>query len=104
MALMHGIGDRVNRAGMLSPQLLARFDALSAAFGLEQRTFTVIAPKLCTTGSARAPAPASRKRIRVKHGVEHRPVAREEVHLMLIEPTGTPNTGDKATAAARKLA
>lgn len=31
-------------------------------------------------------------------------VAREEVHLMLIEPTGTPNTGDKATAAARTLA
>jgi hypothetical protein len=31
-------------------------------------------------------------------------VAREEVHLLLIEPSGTPNTGDKATAAARKLA
>jgi hypothetical protein len=27
-------------------------------------------------------------------GVEHRPVARDEVHLVLIEPTGTPNTGD----------
>ena len=40
----------------------------------------------------------------VPKGVEHRPVAREEVHLLLIEPTGTPNTGDKATAAARKLA
>ena len=32
-------------------------------------------------------------------GVEHRPVARGEVHILLIEPTGTPNTGDKATAA-----
>ncbi len=40
----------------------------------------------------------------VPKGVEHRPVAREEVHLLLIEPTGTPNTGDAATAAARKLA
>jgi mannose-6-phosphate isomerase-like protein (cupin superfamily) len=40
----------------------------------------------------------------VPKGVEHRPVAREEVHVLLIEPTGTPNTGDKATAAARKLA
>ena len=40
----------------------------------------------------------------VPRGVEHRPVAREEVHLLLIEPTGTPNTGDKATAAPRKLA
>jgi mannose-6-phosphate isomerase-like protein (cupin superfamily) len=26
----------------------------------------------------------------VPKGVEHRPVAREEVHLLLIEPTGTP--------------
>ncbi len=39
----------------------------------------------------------------VPKGVEHRPVAREEVHLMLIEPTGTPNTGDAATAAARRV-
>ncbi|MHC2335329.1 cupin domain-containing protein [Bradyrhizobium sp. USDA 4454] len=39
----------------------------------------------------------------VPKGVEHRPVAREEVHLLLIEPTGTPNTGDKATAAVRKV-
>lgn len=38
----------------------------------------------------------------VPKGVEHRPVAREEVHLLLIEPTGTPNTGDARTAAPRK--
>ena len=40
----------------------------------------------------------------VPKGVEHRPVAREETHLLLIEPTGTPNTGDPTTAAGRKLA
>ena len=40
----------------------------------------------------------------VPKGVEHRPVAREEVHMLLIEPTGTPNTGDAKTAAPRKLA
>ena len=40
----------------------------------------------------------------VPKGVEHRPVAREEVHLLLIEPSGTPNTGDVRTAAPRKLA
>jgi mannose-6-phosphate isomerase-like protein (cupin superfamily) len=40
----------------------------------------------------------------VPKGVEHCPVAHEEVHLLLIEPTGTPNTGDAATAAERKLA
>ncbi len=27
-------------------------------------------------------------------GVEHRPVAKEEVHLLLFEPEGTLNTGD----------
>jgi mannose-6-phosphate isomerase-like protein (cupin superfamily) len=40
----------------------------------------------------------------VPKGVEHRPVAREEVHLLLIESTGTPNTGNAATAAPRRTA
>lgn len=40
----------------------------------------------------------------VPKGVEHRPVAKEEVHILLIEPTGTPNTGDMKTAAPRKTA
>jgi mannose-6-phosphate isomerase-like protein (cupin superfamily) len=39
----------------------------------------------------------------VPKGVEHRPVAHEEVHLLLIEPSGTPNSGDPATAAPRQL-
>ncbi|MGI9411645.1 MAG: cupin domain-containing protein [Hyphomicrobiaceae bacterium] len=38
----------------------------------------------------------------VPKGIEHRPVADEEVHLMLIEPAGTPNTGDQATAAVKQ--
>ena len=37
----------------------------------------------------------------VPRGVEHRPVADGEVHLLLIEPIGTPNTGDEATAAVK---
>jgi mannose-6-phosphate isomerase-like protein (cupin superfamily) len=38
----------------------------------------------------------------VPTGVEHRPCARRgEVKLLLIEPRGTPNTGDDATAAAK---
>jgi mannose-6-phosphate isomerase-like protein (cupin superfamily) len=37
----------------------------------------------------------------VPRGVEHCPVADEEAHMLLIEPTGTPNTGDPATAARR---
>ena len=40
----------------------------------------------------------------VPRGVEHRPVARGEVHLLLIEPEGTPNTGDPATAAEKRRA
>ena len=39
----------------------------------------------------------------VPRGVEHCPMAGEEVHLLLIEPTGTPNTGDPKTAAARNI-
>jgi mannose-6-phosphate isomerase-like protein (cupin superfamily) len=39
----------------------------------------------------------------VPKGVEHCPVAEEEAHVLLIEPRGTPNTGDPATAAARVL-
>lgn len=38
----------------------------------------------------------------VPKGVEHRPVAEEEVHMLLIEPAGTPNTGDPKTAARRR--
>lgn len=37
----------------------------------------------------------------VPRGVEHRPAARRgEVTMLLIEPTGTPNTGDPTTATA----
>ncbi|HUC19615.1 MAG TPA: cupin domain-containing protein [Acetobacteraceae bacterium] len=38
----------------------------------------------------------------VPKGIEHRPVAEDEVHLLLIEPFGTPNTGDTATAAVKE--
>lgn len=35
----------------------------------------------------------------VPKGVEHCPMAEEETQLLLIEPAGTPNTGDHETAA-----
>jgi mannose-6-phosphate isomerase-like protein (cupin superfamily) len=38
----------------------------------------------------------------VPRGVEHQPFAEEEAHLLLIEPSGTPNTGNAATAAPRR--
>jgi len=37
----------------------------------------------------------------VPKGVEHCPKATEEAHVLLIEPVGTPNTGDTATAAQK---
>lgn len=40
----------------------------------------------------------------VPMGVEHRPRARGgEAHILLIESTGTPNSGDVATAAPRRV-
>lgn len=39
----------------------------------------------------------------VPKGAEHCPVAEEEAHILLIEATGTPNTGDEATAAPRRV-
>lgn len=38
----------------------------------------------------------------VPKGVEHRPVAEEEAHILLIEPKGTPNTGDVANAVLKE--
>jgi mannose-6-phosphate isomerase-like protein (cupin superfamily) len=53
---------------------------------LRDRTVTLGAGEMCV----------------VPKGMEHWPVARDEVHLLLIEPTGTPNTGDVRTAAPRQ--
>jgi hypothetical protein len=39
----------------------------------------------------------------VPRGVEHCPGAEEEAHVLLIEPTGTPNTGNFETAAPRSV-
>ena len=39
----------------------------------------------------------------VPKGVAHRPRAVGEAHLLLIEPTGTPNSGDVRTAAPRRV-
>jgi mannose-6-phosphate isomerase-like protein (cupin superfamily) len=37
----------------------------------------------------------------VPKGIRHRPRAEKEAKVMLIEPKGTPNTGDAATASAK---
>lgn len=38
----------------------------------------------------------------IPKGVEHQTFAEDETHLLLIELTGTPNTGDEKTAAPRR--
>jgi mannose-6-phosphate isomerase-like protein (cupin superfamily) len=38
----------------------------------------------------------------VPKGMQHRPVAEEEVHFLIIEPEGTPNTGDEKTAVKKE--
>jgi mannose-6-phosphate isomerase-like protein (cupin superfamily) len=38
----------------------------------------------------------------VPHGVEHRPVANEEVHIILFEPASTLNTGNVEEERTRK--
>lgn len=43
------------------------------------------------------------QRFIVPKGIEHRPRAVGEAHLLLIEPTGTPNSGDVQTAAPRRV-
>lgn len=60
------------------------FLCLSGAVDIELRdkTVTLTEGELCV----------------IPAGVEHRPVARGEAHLLLIEPAGTPNTGDPDTA------
>lgn len=39
----------------------------------------------------------------VPRGMRHRPRALDETHILLIEPSGTPNSGDPATAAPRRV-
>jgi mannose-6-phosphate isomerase-like protein (cupin superfamily) len=39
----------------------------------------------------------------VPAGVEHCPYAEEEAHILLIEPRGTPNTGDSGAPAAAEV-
>ncbi|MEM8787804.1 MAG: cupin domain-containing protein [Pseudomonadota bacterium] len=55
------------------------------ALDIEDRTLTLGPGELCV----------------VPRGVRHRPRAVEEATLLLIEPAGTPNTGDPATAAPK---
>jgi hypothetical protein len=68
-----------------------------------QSTTTQVTFFSCSRASWTSCAIAPSRSDRAK-GVEHRRMAKEEVHLLEIEPTGTPNACDKRTAGPRKTA
>ena len=57
-------------------------------------TFIVIAGKMRIEFRDGATPLNAGEMIVVPKGVEHKPVAEEECHILLIEPVGTVNTGD----------
>lgn len=60
----------------------------------EDELFLVLKGRLRMEFRDRAVEVGEGEMIIVPRGVEHRPVAEEEVHLMLFEPAGTKHTGD----------
>jgi mannose-6-phosphate isomerase-like protein (cupin superfamily) len=60
----------------------------------EDELFYVLSGKLTLEFRDRTEVLGPGEMLVVPRGVEHRPVAREEVHLMLFEPASTINTGN----------
>ena len=62
------------------PETDETFIVIAGSFEMQllDKTLTLSAGEMCV----------------VPKGVEHRPVAEEECHILLIEPVGTVNTGD----------
>jgi mannose-6-phosphate isomerase-like protein (cupin superfamily) len=67
------------------------------AHGLEDELFFVHSGRLKLEFRDREVWLEAGQMFRVPAGVEHRPLAPEEVQLVLIEPAGTRNTGDRET-------
>ena len=63
------------------------------AHDIEDELFLVVAGTLRMQFSDREVLVAPGELIIVPHGTEHRPVADDEVHLLLLEPATTVNTG-----------
>lgn len=60
----------------------------------EDELFLVLKGRLRMEFRGRTAEVGEGELIVVPRGVEHRPVAEEEVHILLFEPAGTLNTGD----------
>ncbi len=61
---------------------------------IEDELFLVLKGRLAMHFRDRVVTVAEGECIVVPHGVEHKPVAEGEVHLLLFEPAGTLNTGN----------
>lgn len=69
----------------------------------EDELFLVLKGRLRMEFRDRAVEVGEGEIIIVPRGVEHRPVAEEEVHVMLFEPASTKHTGDVETALTRHV-
>ena len=68
----------------------------------EDELFMVIKGKLCIDLRDKIVEINEGEMMIVPRGVEHRPRAEEEVHIMLFEPVTTVNTGEKENELTRK--
>jgi mannose-6-phosphate isomerase-like protein (cupin superfamily) len=70
------------------PETEETFIVLAGSFEMQLRdkTLTLNAGEMCV----------------VPKGVEHRPVAAEECHILLVEPAGTLNTGDTVSELTKE--
>ncbi len=81
-------GQQVKLAKLKGPFIWHRHES-------EDELFMVIRGCLEMEFSDRTETVREGEFIIVPHGVEHRPVAAEEVHLLLFEPASTLNTGNR---------
>jgi mannose-6-phosphate isomerase-like protein (cupin superfamily) len=105
--------DKVNLAGKLSlfseywrPKIIAELNGQQVKLvkfkgefvwhkhDLEDEMFLAVSGRFCMEFRDRRVWIEEGEMIVVPHGVEHRPVADEEVAVMLFEPASTLNTGD----------
>jgi mannose-6-phosphate isomerase-like protein (cupin superfamily) len=61
---------------------------------IEEELFYVVKGKLLIHFRDKTEEINEGEMIIIPHGIEHKPEALEEVHIILIEPKGTVNTGD----------
>jgi mannose-6-phosphate isomerase-like protein (cupin superfamily) len=73
------------------------------AHDIEDELFLVVAGTLRMQFRDREVLVAPGEFIIVPHGTEHRPVADDEVHLLLLEPATTVNTGTAGGSRTRAV-